>query len=124
VLLLLAPSGSLGYLWRHKENDMKKKRWRELMNNPDLELTPEERAKGWHFCPEWDDLLLGPGMEAELEACRCRLNAKAPWYKRLWWWLTNCERCLVCHSYDMAKYLDLDQWKCLNCGNHQSHYDY
>ena len=34
-------------------------------------LTEEEIEAGWHFCPEWDGLLIGPGM-VELEACLCQ----------------------------------------------------
>lgn len=45
-------------------------RWQDLMDNPDGRLTGEEMAAGWHWCPEWDDLLVGPGMR-ELECCTC-----------------------------------------------------
>jgi len=30
----------------------------------------EEMAEGWHFCPEWDYLLIGGDME-ELKCCTC-----------------------------------------------------
>ena len=33
-------------------------------------LTVEEALDGWHFCWEWDGLLVGPGMD-EMEACIC-----------------------------------------------------
>ena len=33
-------------------------------------LTPEERAEGWHFCHDWDGMLVGPGMP-EMECCTC-----------------------------------------------------
>jgi hypothetical protein len=33
------------------------------MRSDDLQLTQSEIDKGWHFCPEWDDLLIGPGMD-------------------------------------------------------------
>lgn len=49
---------------------MNTERWVELMRNFDLQLTPEEIAQGWHFCYDWDDLLIGPGM-IELESCTC-----------------------------------------------------
>jgi len=45
-------------------------RWIELMTNHQSRLTPEEVAAGWHFCFDWDGLLVGPGMP-EIEACRC-----------------------------------------------------
>ena len=31
------------------------------MNIQNLELTEEEVRIGWHWCPEWDGLLVGPG---------------------------------------------------------------
>ena len=39
----------------------------------DVRMTPEEVAAGYHRCPEWDDLVVGPDM-AEWEAdekCCC-----------------------------------------------------
>lgn len=33
-------------------------------------LTAEEMLEGWHFCCEFDGLLVGPGM-TELEFCQC-----------------------------------------------------
>jgi len=29
-------------------------------------------AQGWHFCADWDELLIGPGMP-EMETCLCQL---------------------------------------------------
>lgn len=46
-------------------------RWTELMYNGDLRLTEKEIAEGWHFCPDWDSLLIGPGM-IEMDYCSCR----------------------------------------------------
>lgn len=45
-------------------------RWQLLMDNDLLNLTAAERAEGWHFCLEFDGLLVGPGM-GELRSCRC-----------------------------------------------------
>ena len=48
---------------------MDKERWIEI----DLAgkgLTFEELKDGWHFCYEWDEMLIGPGMP-ECEACLC-----------------------------------------------------
>ncbi len=52
---------------------MTDERWRELMNDESKKLTPEELAEGWHFCWDWDGLLVGPGMD-ELEMCHCIEN--------------------------------------------------
>jgi hypothetical protein len=53
-----------------KTGKMDDKRWRELMDDDSLELTAEEIAEGWHFCPDFDGLLIGPGMD-ELQFCHC-----------------------------------------------------
>lgn len=34
--------------------------WIELMNDPEARLTQTELDGGYHWCPEWDDLLVGP----------------------------------------------------------------
>ena len=49
---------------------MLRKRWFELMNNPALGLTKSEIEQGWHFCPEWDGLLVGERMR-EIDCCTC-----------------------------------------------------
>lgn len=54
-------------------NGMPIRRWRALMKDDTLLMNGEEIALGWHFCPEWDGLLIGPGM-AETDACSCVLN--------------------------------------------------
>lgn len=36
------------------------------------ELTNEEYSLGWHFCYDWDGLLVGPGMKEYEEFCTCR----------------------------------------------------
>jgi hypothetical protein len=46
------------------------KRYNELMRNEDLKLSKSEIKDGWHFCYEWDELLIGPGM-GEMEYCTC-----------------------------------------------------
>lgn len=50
---------------------MTPERWQELMDDQASRLTPEEVGEGWHFCPDWDFLLIGPGMEIELKCCTC-----------------------------------------------------
>jgi hypothetical protein len=37
---------------------MTDERYNELMDNMDLSLTAEELAEGWHFCIEFDGLLV------------------------------------------------------------------
>lgn len=36
-------------------------------------LTPEEVAAGWHFCPDWDEALVGPPLKLMMDACTCAL---------------------------------------------------
>lgn len=44
-------------------------RWKFLMGN---KLTQEEMSRGWHWCPEFDGLLVGPGMgEWDDGLCQC-----------------------------------------------------
>ena len=49
---------------------MDKKRWVELEKSLDSVISIEESEEGWHWCPDWDYLLVGPGM-GELESCCC-----------------------------------------------------
>jgi hypothetical protein len=46
-------------------------RYRALMSDDELRLTDEELREGWHFCDQFDGLLVGPGMP-EMETCHCR----------------------------------------------------
>ena len=58
---------------------MTNERWQALMegsNDTGPHLTPQEIAEGWPFCWDWDGLLIGPGMEEELESCTCRDEPK------------------------------------------------
>ena len=48
---------------------MTEDRYREL-DSFGAFLTDEEVMEGWHFCPDWDDMLVGPGMEA-MDSCLC-----------------------------------------------------
>ena len=48
---------------------MNNHRYGEVFDD-DAPLTPEEINQGWHFCCEYDGLLVGPGM-GELECCEC-----------------------------------------------------
>jgi hypothetical protein len=49
---------------------MTEDRYQALMRDDSLRLEPEEIREGWHFCLDWDGLLIGPGMP-ELECCVC-----------------------------------------------------
>ena len=49
---------------------MTNSRYAELMRDDSLRLTKEEMSYGWHFCYDWDGLLVGPGM-FEQECCCC-----------------------------------------------------
>ena len=41
---------------------MNNTRRQELTYGPDPQkLTPEEVAEGWHWCLDWDCLMIGPG---------------------------------------------------------------
>jgi len=50
---------------------MNKERWAMLMKYPEFfEVTDEEHDSGWHYCPEFSYLLVGPGMD-EWDMCSC-----------------------------------------------------
>jgi hypothetical protein len=51
---------------------MTKERWMELQNSrdPNIAISDAELALGWHWCNEFDGLLVGPGM-GELRFCKC-----------------------------------------------------
>lgn len=56
-----------------KINYMTNARWVELMessNDQQAALTDDELKRGWHWCCDWDGLLVGPGM-TEQEGCCC-----------------------------------------------------
>lgn len=51
---------------------MNNERWEHLMHDDKMHLTAAEIAQGWHFCWEFDGLLVGPGMGEQrfcTEAC-------------------------------------------------------
>lgn len=43
-------------------------------------LTKEEWDRGWHWCFEWDDMLVGPGSDEAL-MCSCDHPAIEEWKK-------------------------------------------
>lgn len=49
---------------------MNNERYDLLMSNDLMPLTACEIRDRWHFCPEFDGLLIGPGMR-ETKFCQC-----------------------------------------------------
>lgn len=49
---------------------MTDERYVALMKDDSLKLTEDELREGWHFCCEFDGLLVGPGM-GEQAFCDC-----------------------------------------------------
>ncbi len=49
---------------------MNRERWNLLMRNDGEKISVDEISQGWHFCADWDGLLIGPGM-GEMESCEC-----------------------------------------------------
>lgn len=48
---------------------MEIRRWLELEKSGDAPSEEEVKA-GWHYCTDWDFMLVGPGMR-EWEGCTC-----------------------------------------------------
>ena len=51
--------------------EINKERLAEL-NKPDAQLTYSEMKLGYHFCPDWDYMLVGPHCKEEWDCCHCR----------------------------------------------------
>jgi hypothetical protein len=47
-------------------------RKRELTYNNDAPFTEHEINQGYHACPEWDGLVIGPE-DPEFECCECNI---------------------------------------------------
>ena len=41
----------------------------------DGSLTPEEISVGWHYCRNWEWVLIGPG-NSKMDSCNCKVNKK------------------------------------------------
>lgn len=54
-------------------NAMSRQRWTALMKDDRLGLSGAEIEIGYHFCHEWDGLLVGPDMPEEWECCKCHV---------------------------------------------------
>jgi len=50
---------------------MTPERYRELTGPVSIDLTAAEMRQGWHFCPDWDFLLIRIG-EPGGEPCYCK----------------------------------------------------
>ena len=50
-------------------------RYYDIERNIGVELTQEELAQGWHFCPDWDGLLVKKG-EPGGEPCGCQIEVR------------------------------------------------
>ena len=59
-----------------KFNDADYKKADEANEVPDADF-----AKGWHFCCEWDYMLIGPGMP-ETSICLCEADIKFTFNKK------------------------------------------
>lgn len=85
---------------------MTPERYNELMNPVrDVPLSEDEFILGWHFCNEFDGLLVGPGMH-ELQACRC-LHPDHPVY---------------CTAYPVREYPQMTQNPMWENATHQIHF--
>lgn len=58
-----------------------KQRWNELMDDKDGTLTLHEMSVGYHWCGEFDGLLVGPDSD-EWQFCKCHGEDKADFEKR------------------------------------------
>lgn len=55
---------------------MTPERYDQLAECEAAKLTQAEKAEGWHFCPDMDGRLIGPGMDWELSCCECEEQKK------------------------------------------------
>ena len=49
--------------------NMERERYIRIQNGTE-DLTPEEVEDGWHFCPDWDDMLIHVD-DDEFQCCPC-----------------------------------------------------
>ena len=52
---------------------MDEKRRKQLECDRQESLTLQERLEGWHYCIDWDFMIIGPGMP-EMKHCNCDLE--------------------------------------------------
>lgn len=73
----------------------------ELHSSP---LTEREIALGYHFCPDWDGMLIGPNTGIQLDVCSCDIAfKKTEEYRRI---MFLGEFAILLSKYDA--YLDVD----------------
>jgi len=53
---------------------MTEDRYNYLMYNEEALLTIEEMNAGWHFCPDWDFLLVNVKTSPERSGCSCEFK--------------------------------------------------
>ena len=68
----------LGMKWPDIFPTIDDARFAALMKDDALSLTQEEIATGWHFCPEFDGLLIGPETPELDDVCLCRPENALP----------------------------------------------
>lgn len=54
---------------------MTNQRFSELMNDDSKALTPEEIAEGWHFCSEFDGLLVNSNEPEDGQFCHANCGS-------------------------------------------------
>ena len=54
---------------------MTSERYNTLSGPTPPRLTMAERRQGWHYCFDWDGMLVGPGMH-EINGCTCEAHNK------------------------------------------------
>jgi len=52
---------------------MTKERYKELRFDENVTLTNKEIREGWHFCLEWDGMLINKYTSPEGKCCKCAL---------------------------------------------------
>jgi hypothetical protein len=57
-------------------------RYREICLNKNAVLTKEELAEGWHFCPDWDYMLLDGNPYSECQTCPIDCASKDIWREK------------------------------------------
>jgi hypothetical protein len=68
------PRHGRGYVQLNQSGDIERfmtnERWKQLSESHNCYLKPSEISEGWHWCNEFDGLLVGPGSH-ELNNCTC-----------------------------------------------------
>ena len=44
----------------------------KILETTEAKLTQEELKQGWHFCPDWDYMLINIYTNPEREGCTCK----------------------------------------------------